>query len=330
MTDDRWTAADMPDLTGRTVVVTGANSGLGYAATEAFARAGADVVMACRSLDRGRRAADEVRAAVPGATLEVRELDLAALSSVREFAEGFLADYGALHVLCNNAGVMALPYRETEDGFEYQMGVNHLGHFALTGHLLDRLRDTAGTSRVVTQSSGLHERGEFSDAWVHGDDESAGVLHDATTYDKWDAYGRSKLANLLFAFELDRRLKADGAEDVLSTACHPGWAATNLQARGPEEAGSRLRLLAMKAANALLAQDAEAGALPMLYAATGPAVTGGDYIGPDGFMNMRGYPTHDTPSKRARDGTLARRLWRASEDLTGVTYGLQADAAALE
>jgi len=295
----------------KTVVVTGANTGLGFEVSRALAAAGATVVMACRSVERGGRAAERIAASSPDADLDVRECDLADLGSVRSFAEGVLADHDELHVLCNNAGVMAIPRRETADGFETQFGVNHLGHFALTGHLLARLRATAGESRVVTQSSALHERGvvDFDD------------LQSERAYDAWDAYGQSKLANLLFAYELDRRLDAAGA-DVASLGCHPGYADTDLQRRGPEMRGSTLRLLAMRLGNALLAQQAVDGALPMLYAATAPGVEGADYVGPGGFMQMRGAPEVQRSSERSYDRETARRLWAVSEELTGVTYDL--------
>ncbi len=307
-----WTTGQMPDLSGETVIVTGANSGLGFEGTRAFADAGATVVMACRSVERGSSAAEEISREVPDADLDVLELDLADLDSVAAFAEAFTDEYDDLRCLCNNAGVMAIPYSETEDGFEMQLGVNHLGHFALTGHLLDTLRETDGESRVVTQSSGLHENGEMRFDDLHGERD----------YDKWGAYGQSKLANLLFAFELDRRLDEAGIDGVTSVGCHPGYADTNLQRRGPKQAGSTLRLAMMKVANAVVAQDAATGALPMLYAATAPDVRGGEYIGPSGFMNMRGPPAEDTPSREARDPERARRLWSVSEELTNVTYDL--------
>jgi NAD(P)-dependent dehydrogenase (short-subunit alcohol dehydrogenase family) len=309
-----WGVGEMPDQTGRTVVVTGANSGLGLAATRAFARKGAHVVMACRNLDRARSARADVRASVGDPSLSVLELDLADLSSVRSFADAFTEDYGELHVLCNNAGIMAIPRRETKDGFEMQFGVNHLGHFALTALLCDVLRDTGGESRVVTQSSGVHENGEMEFKELQSEDE----------YDKWDAYGQSKLANLLFAYELDRRLRDAGAS-VTSVGCHPGYAATGLQRRGPEMAGSRLRLWGMKIANRVVAQSAERGALPMLYAATAPDIAGGEYVGPGGFMNMRGAPAIQKSSDRSREEKLAARLWDVSEDLTGVGFDLDAD-----
>lgn len=314
----RWTTADMPDLHDETVLVTGANSGLGYEATCAFARAGATVVMACRSRDRAESARGEIARRVDDAALDVREVDLADLDAVRQFAEDVRADYDDLRVLCNNAGVMAIPRSETADGFETQFGVNHLGHFALTGHLLDLLGATDDESRVVTQSSGLHERGEIDFEDLHGERD----------YDRWDAYAQSKLANVLFGYELDRRLDAAGVESVTSVVCHPGYAATNLQYRGPEERGSRVRMAAMKVANSLLAQSAEMGALPMLYAATAPGVSGGDYVGPGGFMDMRGYPETQRSSDRSYDAATADRLWSVSEELTGVEYAFPAATTA--
>ncbi|KYH27023.1 short chain dehydrogenase [Halalkalicoccus paucihalophilus] len=306
-----WSAESIQDLSGATIVVTGANSGLGYEATKAFAREGGHVIMACRSEKRGRTAAESIREDLPSASLSVHECDLADLDSVRAFAREFEATYPSLHVLCNNAGVMAIPRTETEQGFETQFGVNHLGHFALTGLLLDRLRETGGETRVVTQSSAVHERGriDFSD------------LQGETQYDPWNAYAQSKLANLLFAYELDRRLSESEGE-IESAACHPGYAATDLQRRGPEMRGSRLRLWAMGAMNALVAQDAETGALPLLYAATHPEIEGGEYVGPGGFMGMRGAPEIQRSSERSYDREDAARLWELSEELTGVDYRL--------
>ena len=308
---DGWTTESMADQTGRTVIVTGANSGLGFEATKALAERGAHVVMGCRSTDRGEQARETIREEFPAASLSVRELDLADLSSVRSFAETFTEEYSSLDVLCNNAGVMAIPRQETADGFEMQFGVNHLGHFALTGHLLDTLESTSGETRVVTHSSGVHERGRIDFDDLHWED----------TYDKWGAYAQSKLANLLFAYELDRRLEAADAS-VLSTACHPGYAATNLQRRGPEQSGSRLRLAGMKAANAVLAQSAADGALPLLYAATEEGIEGREYVGPGGFMNMRGRPEVQESNERSRDEETAERLWTVSEEQTGVKYDL--------
>lgn len=305
-----WTAEDVPDVSDSTVVVTGANTGLGLEATQVLAANGAEVVMACRSLDRGEEAAEEVQAESPDADVEVRELDLGSLDSVEEFAEGFAADHDELDVLMNNAGVMAVPRQETEDGFELQLGVNHLGHFALTGRLLDDILEAEGT-RVVTVSSGAHRSGEIDFEDLHGEDE----------YTKWGAYGQSKLANLLFALELQRRFEA-ADEDAVSVACHPGYASTDLQRRGPEQEGSKLKLWGMKLLNKVVAQSAERGVLPQLYAAVSEDIEGGEYVGPGGFKKMRGYPEVQQPSDRARDEDTAERLWEVSEELTGVEYDL--------
>jgi NAD(P)-dependent dehydrogenase (short-subunit alcohol dehydrogenase family) len=309
MADSSWSIAEMPDQSGRTVVITGANSGLGFEATKGFARKGAHVVMACRDRARAQSAQDEISSALGDPSLSVLELDLAALESVHSFVDTFEQEYDDLHVLCNNAGLMAIPRQETADGFEMQFGVNHLGHFALTALLIDRLRETDGETRIVTQSSGLHENGDIDLRDINSEDD----------YDKWDAYAQSKLANLLFAYELDRRLRATDAS-VTSVGCHPGYADTDLQRRGPEMSGSRLRLWVMKAANLVIAQSAQQGALPMLYAATAPEIAGGEYVGPAGFMNMRGSPEIQASSDRSTDEDLAAQLWDISEDLTGRTF----------
>ena len=307
-----WSVDDVPDLSGKTVVVTGANSGIGFEASNVFAEKGAHVVMACRSLERGKSAMAEIRSEVGAASLSLLELDLADLDSVRRFAEAFTDEYGSLHVLCNNAGVMAIPRDETAQGFEMQFGVNHLGHFALSALLFPLLRDTPGETRVVTVSSGVHERGrmEFDD------------LHGERRYDEWGAYAQSKLANLLFAFELDRRLTASGIDDVSSVGAHPGYAATNLQYRGPRESGSTARLVVSKVANAVFAQSAGEGALPLLYAAIEPSVESGSYVGPQGVFGMRGHPGLAEPSRRARDPETAARLWSVSEELTDTRFRL--------
>jgi NAD(P)-dependent dehydrogenase (short-subunit alcohol dehydrogenase family) len=325
---ERMTKA-MPELSETTIVVTGANSGLGYEATRIFAEKSATVVMACRSTDRGEDAAEAIAREAPSASLDVLELDLADLDSVRDFAAAFTGAYDDLHMLCNNAGVMAIPRRETADGFETQFGVNHLGHFALTGRLLDTLVETEGETRVVTQSSKAHESGEIDfDSVARSATESANgsaVSNDPQrkrSYDRWAAYGQSKLANVLFAYELDRRLGA-ADHDVTSVACHPGYAATELQRRGPEMENSTVRKLLMEGANRVVAQSAEMGALPIVYAATASTIRGGEYIGSDGFRGMRGYPTRVESSDRSHDREVARRLWDVSEELTGVSFGLE-------
>ena len=306
----KWTADQIPDQSGRTAVVTGANSGLGLVTARELARRGASVVLACRNTDKGDDAKREIESAVPGAKVEVAALDLSNLESVHAFAEGPAP--GAIDLLVNNAGIMATPRHETADGFELQLGTNHLGHFALTGVLLERLegRDDA---RVVTLSSGAHRMGK-----INFDD-----LGGERRYNRWRAYGQSKLANLLFMLELDRRLRAAGSR-VKSVGAHPGYAATNLQSTGPP----RFDRLVMVVGNKVLAQSAEMGALSPLYAATEPNVEGGTYVGPDGIAEQRGHPEPVTPSGAARDEQTARRLWEVSEELTGVRFKLPAEAAA--
>jgi hypothetical protein len=303
-----WTAADIPSQAGKTIVVTGANSGIGFEAALQLAGKGARVVLACRDQAKGRSAADRIRSATPSTEVAVAELDLADLASIRRCAESLRATYPALHVLCNNAGVMAIPYRTTADGFEMQFGTNHLGHFALTGLLLDTLLATPG-GRVVTISSNAHKFGAMR--W---DD-----LQWTRRYRKWFAYSQTKLANLLFTLELQRRLSARGA-GLIAVACHPGYAATNLQGAGPRMQGSSIGEAVMEVANRLFAQSAAMGALPTLHAATAADVQGGDYIGPDGLGEQWGHPTKVQPTTRARDADAQRRLWEISEALTGVRY----------
>ena len=293
---------DIPDQHGRIAVITGANSGIGLEAARELARAGAHVIMACRDTGKGEAAAATIRETVPDAELDVAQLDLAALGSVRVFAERYPHDH--LDLLINNAGVMVPPYTSTVDGFELQFATNHLGHFALTGLLLDRLRATPG-ARVVTVSSTAHKIGH-----IDFDD-----LQSERAYRRWRAYGQSKLANLLFMFELDRRLRASDA-DVLSVAAHPGYSATNLQFAATP---SRIERLGSVVLNRVVAQSAERGALPTLYAATAD-IPGGSFVGPDGFQEMRGAPTLVKPTRAARDPDTARRLWEVSEELTGVHF----------
>jgi NAD(P)-dependent dehydrogenase (short-subunit alcohol dehydrogenase family) len=297
-----WNVQDIPDQSGRTAVVTGANSGLGLVTTRELARAGASVVMACRNLDKGHAAVDQVRAAVPGAQVQLEELDLGSLASVRGFAERFRASRDGLDLLINNAGVMAAPRRQTADGFELHLGTNHLAHFALTNLLLSQMEGRED-ARVVTLSSNAHKtvRGIAFDN-----------LNGERRYFRWNAYGQSKLANLLFALELDRRLRGSGST-VKSVAAHPGYAATNLQSA----AAPLVDRLVMTVANAVVAQSDEMGALPVLYAATEPGLEGGTYVGPDGVAEQRGHPKVVQPNGRARDPETARRLWEVSERMTG-------------
>jgi NAD(P)-dependent dehydrogenase (short-subunit alcohol dehydrogenase family) len=303
-----WTTAQLPRLDGKVIVVTGANSGIGLVAARAFAMASAHVVLACRSEPAATEAIARIRAEHPAASLSFLRLDLADLASVRAFAEAFGKTHDRLDILCNNAGVMALPYRKTADGFEMQFGTNHLGHFALTGLLLDRLI-RAAPSRVVTVSSGAHKSGT-----IRFDD-----LHGERRYSKWPAYMQSKLANLLFAYELHRRLDARGV-DVRSVACHPGYTATNLLVTGARMEQATFSELLFRWADATLAQPAEMGALPTLFAAVAEEVRGGDYIGPDGLLELYGHPVKVQSNARSHDQEAARRLWEISEQLTGVRF----------
>ena len=304
----KWSGADIPDQTDRVALVTGANSGLGFHTALTLAVKGARVLLACRSVPRAEQAKAEILQSLPQAQLEVIELDLADLESVRRCAETLRSDLARLDILINNAGVMAIPRRETAQGFERQFGVNHLGHFALTGALLPLLLETPG-SRIVNVSSMAHRSGrmDFSD------------LHGKRKYTRFGAYSQSKLANLLFTLELHRRLERKGA-DTISVAAHPGWAATNLQFAGPRDRGSSIEMLMMRALNSLLAQSAQQGALPQLYAATAPDVSGGDFVGPDGWMGMRGHPCKVTAKETAYDEDSARQLWQVSFELTGEMY----------
>ncbi|MDX6684746.1 MAG: hypothetical protein QOF86_874 [Baekduia sp.] len=291
MPSSKWTAADLPDLTGRTVVVTGASSGLGTITARELARAGARVILAVRDVAKGERVAETITG-----DREVRALDLADLSSVRAFAEGWT---GNLDVLINNAGIMAVPQGKTVDGFESQFGTNHLGHFALTNLLLPHIAD-----RVVTVSSGAHRIGK-----MHLDD----LNWEQRKYDRWRVYGQSKLSNLLFTMELQRRLDAAGSP-VRALAAHPGYASTHLQSH----TGSRLNHVVMGIGNRVLAQSDAMGALPTLFAAT-QDLPGNTFVGPDGFAEQRGHPTIVGRSKAAQNAEDARRLWERSEELTGVS-----------
>jgi NAD(P)-dependent dehydrogenase (short-subunit alcohol dehydrogenase family) len=287
----RWTADDIPDQSGRTIVVTGANSGLGEQAARALAAKGASVILACRNTDKGKAAAARMTGDV-----SVHKLDLANLNSVRAFA----GHSGPIDVLINNAGVMAVPHRTTADGFEMQIGTNFLGPFALTGLLLPKISD-----RVVTLSSQVHRMGRIN---------VADLNWTTRRYRRWAAYGQSKLADLMFAYELNRRLKNAGSP-VRSVAAHPGYSATELQSH-TETIQDRLMALA----NPIVAQSAENGALPELYAATMPDAVGGAYYGPDGFAEMRGHPKRVSSSAASKDQAVAARLWTRAEELTGVRY----------
>ena len=296
----KWTLAEMPRLDDKLAVVTGANRGLGLEISQGLAGAGATVVMACRDPQKAREAVQEIRRRVPQARLEVMSLDLADLASVRRFAQEFNARYTRLDILCNNGSAIMVPLQKTRDGFEMHIGTNHLGHFVLTGLLLEKLQATPG-SRVVNTASMAHRLTKG----LKLDD-----LHfERRPYKEMDAYGQSKLASLLYTLELNRRLQQAGSQ-VAAVAAHPGWSNTN-----PDK-GSAL----MRWSNAMMAQPAAMGALPALYAATAPDVRGGDYLGPGGFKELRGYPAKVGSSEEARNPDLAARLWERSEQLTGTKY----------
>jgi len=307
----KWNAGDIPDQTGRVAIVTGANSGLGLVTARELARAGANVVIACRDTTKGDRAEAEIQAQVPGADLDVRALDLADLASVRGFVARLTGEHDSIDLLINNAGVMAPPRRLTVDGFESQFGTNHLGHFALTGLLLPTLM-SAPKPRVVTLSSSAHRIGKINF------DDLQGERH----YNNWRAYGQSKLSNLLFCFELARRATAAGT-GLLSVAAHPGYAATNLQFAGPSAFYEKA---IMAVTNRVLAQSADMGALPTLYGATVADLPSGTFVGPEGFLEQRGHPHIVTAISRAYNESDWRRLWEISEEMTGVTYQFGAAA----
>lgn len=301
----KWSRADIPDQSGRVVVVTGANTGLGYHTAAVLAFRGAHVVLAVRSPEKGNSALARIVAAKPQADITLQELDLSSLDSVRAAAEALRSTYPRIDLLINNAGVMWTPKQTTKDGFEMQFGTNHLGHFALTGLLLDRLLPVRG-SRVVTVSS----LGHRIRAAIHFDD-----LQWERGYDRIAAYGQSKLANLLFTYELQRRLAADPDAATIAVAAHPGGSNTELARHLPRIVRPLSNIL-----GPVLFQSAEMGALPTLRAATDPSVAGGQYYGPDGFLEQRGHPKLVQSSPASHDEELQRRLWAVSEELTDVRF----------
>jgi NAD(P)-dependent dehydrogenase (short-subunit alcohol dehydrogenase family) len=299
----KWTTDDIPDQTGRIAVITGANTGLGYETARALAEHGAHVVLAVRNLDKGKDAAARITAASPSAGVTLQELDLTSLDSIRAAARQLRSDHDRIDLLINNAGVMYTPKSTTKDGFELQFGTNHLGHFALTGLLLDRLLPVAG-SRIVTVSSIGHR----IRADIHFDD----LQWEHSNYNRVSAYGQAKLANLLFTYELQRRLAPHGT--TIAAAAHPGGSNTELMRNLPP------LVARVSAVIEPLFQDPAMGALPSLRAATDPAVVGGQYFGPDGFAQTRGYPKVVASSRKSHDVDRQRRLWAVSEELTGVVY----------
>lgn len=305
----KWTANDIPNLTGKVLVVTGANSGLGFECTRIYAEKGATVVMAVRNTTKGEKARDEILAAVPNADLDLMTLDVGDLASVRQFAEAFKAKYDRLDLLLNNAGVMAIPRQETADGFEMQLGVNHLGHFALTGLLLDVIVNTPN-ARIHNVTSSANYMGNINFDDLMGEKD----------YGRWTAYGQSKLANVFFTFELQKRLTAAGYDTIVNTS-HPGIVLTNLQANSVAQSNTRLEAILYRVIEPIMAQDVSMGVLPMLYGTTATDARGGVFYGPRTF-NMRGYPAEKKANKSAYDAAALKRFWEASEELTGIRYDM--------
>ena len=308
MRNNEWNAENIPDQGGTVVAVTGSSSGIGYETARVLANKNAEVIIAARNLEKGHTAAQKIKSQYQKANVKLMRLDLADLSSVERFAEEFKSKYPRLDRLINNAGVMVPPYSQTVDGFELQFGTNHLGHFALTAGLMSLLEETKG-SRIVNVASSAEKFGR-----LNFDD----LTWEKRQYKAWRAYGDSKIANLYFTYELNRRLKGSGSE-VIITAAHPGWTATELQRHA-----SITGFL-----NDFFAQDISMGALPTLRAAYDKEAHGGEYYGPSGFMELRGYPVQVSSNKLSKDQTIAARLWKVSEDLTGVLFdvGRTADAA---
>lgn len=309
---DKWTFKDIPSCDGKLAIVTGANSGLGYYTTMGLAENGCEVIMACRNLEKGEKAKADLLKRSPGSNLKLMQLDLSDLASVKDFAAAFTSQYSKLDLLVNNAGLMAIPYRKTTDGFEMQFGVNHLGHFALTGLLFEVLKSTGG-SRVVNVSSMAHNIGEIRFQDINWD----------KSYSRWKAYGMSKLANILFTFELAERVSAKGI-DMKVLVAHPGHADSSLIEKGPEMSGRNFLVKAGRFLNRLVAQSTEMGSLPILYAATAPEAVHRAYYGPRGFAGTRGYPERTYPSRKKVSKDLQQELWQVSERMTGVQFPVKA------
>jgi NAD(P)-dependent dehydrogenase (short-subunit alcohol dehydrogenase family) len=299
MSNSKWDDTDITDQTSKTAIITGSNSGIGFETATVLAGKNAAVIMAVRNLDKGQTAADTIKSQHPNAQVIVMELDLASLSSVKAFAEKFKKNHSSLDILINNAGVMVPPYQKTADGFELQMGTNHLGHFALTGLVMDTIKQTTG-SRIVNVSSMAHKGGNINFNDLHWEKRK---------FKKWSSYGDSKIANLYFTYALQKRLNNETSH-VIVAAAHPGWTATDLQ--------RHTGLVSIL--NPFFAQTIPMGALPTLYAATAPDVRGMDFFGPSGFMEIKGYPKRVQSNPRSKDPDLAEKLWEVSEELTGVTF----------
>ena len=302
-----WNTDNIPDLTGKVIIVTGANGGLGFESAKEFSRKGAQTILACRNMDKAQAALSTIQTEIPHAHVRMMHLDLASLRSVRQFAEAFKAGYARLDVLLNNAGIMLVPYGITEDGFETQFGTNHLGHFALTGLLIDLLLKTSG-ARVVNVSSTAHHFGsmDFDNLMYEG----------GKGYFSWWAYGRSKLAVLLFTYELQRRFEAVSA-DAIAVAAHPGVSETSLVSH----LSNRWYYKMMSPITVRMWQSAAMGSLPSIRAAVDPNVQGGQFFGPDGSWGIKGYPIVVQSSEASHNESDARQLWQVSEKLTGVSFG---------
>ena len=303
---EKWTAENIPDLTGKVIIITGANSGIGYEAAKEFARKGAQIILASRNLDKAQSALSQIQSEIPETNAEILKLDLANLKSIHQFTEIFKTKYDRLDVLLNNAGIMMVPYGKTSDGFERQFGTNHLGHFALTGLLIDLLLKTPG-ARVVNISSNAHHFDEM--------DFSNLMYENGEGYSAQKAYGRSKLANLLFTYELQRRFNAVEV-DTIALAAHPGISNTNLA----EHIFKRWRLKILQPLMGLMLQSAAMGALPSIRAAVDSSVSGGQYFGPDGPKERSGYPVVVLSNEASHNLKDALQLWDVSENLTGVNY----------
>ncbi|MFW9928826.1 MAG: oxidoreductase [Candidatus Thorarchaeota archaeon] len=309
----KWTVDDIADLTGKIVVITGANSGTGFEATKILAKKGAHVIMGCRNEEKGKKALEEIKKELPESSIEYMHLDLSNLKSINEFTTNIKSKYKHVDVLLNNAGVMQTPHKKTEDGFELQIGINHLGHFALTGLLLDLIKATP-EARVVTMSSTVHTMGKV--------DTTDLQFENGRKYDRTKSYSQSKLANLLFAYELDRKFKENNIT-AISVASHPGYAATNLQSSGLSlDTGLKAKFYrwTYKITNKVIAQSAYMGSLPMVMAGVDNSVKGGEYYGPTGLLGQRGYPGKTKSNEKSHDVENAQKLWKISEELTKVHY----------
>jgi NAD(P)-dependent dehydrogenase (short-subunit alcohol dehydrogenase family) len=306
MSETKWNSNDIPDLNGKVIIVTGGNSGLGYESVKAFAGHNATVILASRSVDRGEQARKEILIKTPGSKIAVMQLDLSDMASIRAFADDFKLKYNRLDVLLNNAGIMTTPYFLTKDGFEGQVGTNHLGHFALTGLLMDIIQNTP-KSRVVNVSSMAHRQGNM--------DFDNLLYENGKGYSPISAYGRSKLANLLFTYELQRKFEQKQI-DAIAVAAHPGVSQTNL-ARYLE---GKIWFRVLYPLFTLISQDAIQGALPQIRASVDAGVKGGDYYGPNGFRELKGFPVQVHSNKASHSLSDARKLWEMSEELTKVKY----------